>query len=353
MAQKTQSKEVSHPLALIEHPDHSHDHGPHVNMMQYSADKVEEAEMTDLSGLPEKRKGKQITWIDVDGITDITAIRTLCDHFNIHDALLEQVNEVTMRPKIEDYGDYMHIVLRMMRYQGPKEPIYAELVHLILGRDYVLSIQEGAEGDVFNSVRERIRRDIGNIRKQGADYLVYVLLEAVIDNYFHILEEIGEVVEDLQDEMLDSPKTHLLRQVRDMKKTVRFLRKSVWPLREVISELEREDSKLIDDKNNIYFRRAYEHSIQAMDVSEATRDVLSDMLDMYLSSVSNKLNQVMKALTVLSAFFLPLTFIAGVYGMNFEYMPELQWKYGYPTIVGGMALIAIVMLVYFKRKDWL
>jgi magnesium transporter len=353
MAQHTHTKNESQPLSLIEHPTHSHDHGPHINMMQYNADKLEENELKDLSDLPEKRKGKQITWIDVDGIEDMTAIRILCEEFHIHDGILEQVSEITLRPKIEDYGDYMHIILRMMRYEGPKEPIYAELVHLILGRDFVLSIQEGAEGDVFNSVRERIRRDTGNIRKQGADFLVYVLLEAVIDNYFHILEEIGEVVEDLQDEMLDSPKSSLLRQVRDMKKTVRFLRKSVWPLREVISELEREDSKLIDDKNNVYFRRAYEHSIQAMDISEATRDVLSDMLDMYLSSVSNKLNQVMKALTVLSAFFLPLTFIAGVYGMNFEYMPELQWVYGYPVILGSMALIAITMLVYFKRKDWI
>jgi magnesium transporter len=340
-------------MSLIEHPEHGHDHGPHVNMMRYTPDKVEEAEVKDIDAIVWSSKDKQITWVDIDGLEDISALRSFCKVFEINTAILEEVSETTLRPKVEDYGSYMHIVVRMMRYEGPGLPVVAELVHLILGKNYVISIQEGAEGDVFNSVRNRIRQDLGSIRRNGPDYLVYALFEAVIDNYFKILEEIGEVVEDLQDEMLDNPNAALLRQVRDLKKTLRFLRKAVWPLREVIAELEREDSKLIDDANNIHFRRAYEHAIQTLDVSETTRDVLSDMLDMYLSSISNRLNQIMKTLTAITVIFMPLTFIAGVYGMNFDYMPELDWTFGYPLIVAGMLVIATIMFIYFKRNEWL
>jgi magnesium transporter len=340
-------------MSLIEHPEHSHDHGPHITMMRYTPDKVEEAEISDFGTIVWSPKDKQITWVDIDGLEDLSALRSLCAKFEINTAILEEVGELTLRPKVEDYGSYMHIVVRMMRYEGPGQPVVAELVHLILGRNYVISIQEGAEGDVFNSVRHRIRQDLGSIRRQGPDYLIYALFEAVIDNYFKILEEIGEVVEDLQDEMLDDPKASLLRQVRDLKKTLRFLRKAVWPLREVIAELEREDTKLINDANNIHFRRAYEHAIQTLDVSETTRDVLSDMLDMYLSSVSNRLNQIMKTLTAITVIFMPLTFIAGVYGMNFKHMPELDWRFGYPLIVVGMLVIAAIMFTYFRRKEWL
>jgi magnesium transporter len=338
-------------FALLEHSNHGH--GPHITVMQYNASKVEEAERTSFDGFAHKPRSKAVTWVDVDGIEDLSLLRTLFSLFDIQDIILDEVSSTTMRPKVEDYRSYLHIVLRMMRYEGPDVPILAESVHLIVGRNFVISVQEGAEGDVFNSVRDRIRRNLGSIRQLGPDFLVYELLEAVIDNYFHILEELGELVEDLQDQMLDDPNARLLREVRDMKKTLRFLRKAVWPLREVIGELEREDSPLIDDANNIHFRRAYEHSIQAMDLSETTRDTLSDMLDIYLSSVSNRLNQVMKTLTVITVIFMPLTFIAGVYGMNFEFMPEIHWRYGYLMIMGLMTVITVVMILYFRRKQWL
>jgi magnesium transporter len=222
-----------------------------------------------------------------------------------------------------------------------------------LGVNYVLSIQEGAEGDVFDGVRAKLHNNVGGIRKNQADYLVYALLEAVIDSYFVILEDLGEKVEDLQDEMLENPSVHLLKQVRDLKRIARYLRRSVWPLREVLSELERADSPLINDTNNLFFRRAYEHTIQVMDIAESARDVLSDMLDIYLSSVSNRLNQVMKTLTIITTIFMPLTFIAGLYGMNFHFMPELGWRLGYPLILGVMGVIAVVMLIFFRRKEWL
>jgi len=325
---------------------------PHITVLCYSPKKVEETEIDDLGDIKLKPQPNEITWIDIDGVTEPSSLIPLLKTFNLRDSLIDQVR-ASLRPQVEDYDDYIHIVIRMMRYEDENSPIMAEQVHLVLGKNYVLSIQEGAEGDVFNAARDRIRADRGSIREKGADYLVYVLLEAVIDNYFKILEEIGESVEDLQDAMLDNPTTSALRDVRDLKRIVRFLRKSVWPLREVLSELEREDSTLIDDTNNIHFRRAYEHAIQAMDVSETTRDTLSDMLDIYLSSVSNRLNQVMKTLTVITTIFMPLTFIAGVYGMNFQFMPELHWRYGYPLVLGSMLAIVALMLVYFRRKGWL
>lgn len=326
---------------------------PHITVLKYSAREVAETDLTDLKELSCLPDNETITWIDIDGIEDYSILQELLQSFELHPSLMTEFGEEAIRPKVEDFGTYLHVVMRMMRYQSAQEPVITEPVHLFLGSNFVISIQGGEEGDVFDSVRDRIRQGRGTIRQQGPDYLVYALLEAVIDNYFEILEEIGEVVEDLQDEMLDNPEARLLRQVRNLKQTVRYVRKSVWPLREVLAELEREDSTLINDEYNIHFRRAYEHAIQAMDVSETTRDVLSDMLDMYLSSVSNKLNQVMKTLTVITVIFMPLTFIAGVYGMNFHFMPELTWTFGYPLILGVMAVIATVMMVYFKRKDWL
>lgn len=340
------------PAGLVSH-HHQHHDGPHITVMKYNADEFIEADVTEFSELPCLPDNDTITWIDIDGLINYSILRELLQSFELHPSLLDEFGEASIRPKVEDFGSYLHIVMRMMRYENTREPVIAEPVHLFLGHHFVISIQGGEEGDVFDSVRERIRHDRGTIRQQGPDYLVYVLLEAVIDNYFQILEEIGEAVEDIQDELLDNPDHKILRQVRDLKQTVRFLRKSVWPLREVLSELEREDSPLINDEYNIHFRRAYEHAIQAMDVSETTRDVLSDILDIYLSSVSNKLNQVMKTLTVITVIFMPLTFIAGVYGMNFDFMPELTWRFGYPLIMSVMAVIAVIMLVYFKRKDWL
>jgi magnesium transporter len=250
-------------------------------------------------------------------------------------------------------GQFLHIAVIMMRDQATIKEVITEHVHLILGANYVLSIQEGAEGDVFDGVRAKLRNNVGGVRKKQADYLIYALLEAVIDSYFIILEDVGEEVEDLQDEMLENPSVRLLKQVRDLKRSARFLRRSVWPLREVLSELERADSPLINDANNLFFRRAYEHTIQVMDIAESARDVLSDMLDIYLSSVSNRLNQVMKTLTIITTIFMPLSFIAGLYGMNFHFMPELGWRFGYPLILAVMVVIVMIMLVFFRRKEWL
>ncbi len=230
--------------------------------------------------------------------------------------------------------------------------ILTEQVSLILGPNFVLSFQENV-GDVFDQIRERIRSGKGKIRKMGADYLVYTLLDAIVDNYFIILEKIGEQIEFIEERLIINPASDTLNTIHKLKREMLFLRKSVWPLREVISGMERGESSLIKGTTKIYLRDVYDHNIQIIDTIETLRDMLSGMLDIYLTSISNRLNAVMKVLTIIATIFMPLTFLAGIYGMNFKYMPELEWKWGYPLILLIMSTIGISMLFYFKRKKWL
>jgi magnesium Mg(2+) and cobalt Co(2+) transport protein (corA) len=240
----------------------------------------------------------------------------------------------------------------MLYYDKEDNEIQVEQVSLILGKNYVISFQE-REGDVFNAIRERIRNNIGRIRKLGADYLVYALIDAIIDNYFIIIEKLGEKIENLEDKVSSRPKPANLRVIHRLKRDLIFLRKSVWPLREVISILERGESSLILESTNVYLRDIYGHTIQVMDTVETLRDMTSGILEIYLSSVSNRMNEIMKMLTIVATIFIPLTFITGIYGMNFRYMPEIKWFWGYPIVLLGMLIIGIVMVIYFKRKKWM
>jgi magnesium transporter len=253
---------------------------------------------------------------------------------------------------MEDYGDYLYVVVKMLHDKGKTGQVEAEQVSLIIGPNFVFSFQEG-EGDVFEPIRERIRNGKGRLRKMGADYLAYSLLDAIVDYYFVILEKLGERVEFLEEELVTNPKTQTLQEIHHLKREMIFLRKAVWPLREVIGALERGESPLIQKGTSLYLRDVYDHTIQAIDTVETFRDMVSGMLDIYLSSVSNRLNAVMKVLTIIATVFMPLTFLAGVYGMNFKYMPELEWRWGYPLVWAVMIGIGGVMLIYFKRKKWL
>ncbi|MDH4221997.1 MAG: magnesium/cobalt transporter CorA, partial [candidate division Zixibacteria bacterium] len=232
--------------------------------------------------------------------------------------------------------------------------IVIEQISLILGSNFVISFQEGIEGDVFNPLRERIRAGKGRIRQLGTDYLAYSLIDAVVDNYFIILEKLGEKIESREEELVTNPTPETLQTIHNLKREMIFLRKSVWPLRELISKLEREESSLIHESTGLYLRDVYDHTIQVIDTVETYRDMLSGMLDIYLSSVSNRMNEVMKVLTIIATIFIPLTFVAGIYGMNFEFMPELKWHWVYPwafwLVIAG---ITGFLVFYFKRKKWL
>ena len=293
-----------------------------------------------------------MTWINVDGIHEAETIEKMGQMFSLHPLLLEDIMNTDQRPKMESYDDYLFIVLKTLFYDEKEKSTITEQISIVLGTNYVISFQE-QESNVFGPVTERLKNSKGKIRKMGADYLAYSLIDMIIDNYFIILEKFGERVDDLEVQLVTSPKTQILRSIQELKKKMIFLRRSVWPLREVISGMERGESSLIHPSTYVYLRDIYDHTIQAIDTIETYRDMLSDMLDIYLSSVSNKLNEVMKVLTVIATIFIPLTFIVGVYGMNFENMPELDWTWGYPYALALVVITSLLPLIWFKWKDWI
>ncbi|MGA1865613.1 MAG: magnesium/cobalt transporter CorA [bacterium] len=337
------------------------------SLIHISEKKVEKAKITvidyDENNLFEKeaksaeecipfKETPSVTWINVDGLHDIELILKIGENFDLHPLVLEDIVNTNQRPKYEDYGNYVYVVLKMLYFNGDADEIKAEQVSIIIGANFIISFQE-EEGDVFNPVRERIRNSKGRIRKMGADYLAYALMDAIIDNYFIILEKLGEMIEDMEEELVQEPSPGTLQIIHRLKTETIFLRKSVWPLREVINSLERKESSLIHENTVPFLRDLYDHTIQVIDSVETFRDLISGMLDIYLSSISNRMNNIMKVLTIIATIFIPLTFIAGIYGMNFKFMPELEWRWSYPFVWAVMIIIFIGMLFYFKRKNWI
>ena len=253
---------------------------------------------------------------------------------------------------MEEYEGYIFLITKMLSYDEVEDKLRTEQFSLILGPNYIITFQEEV-GDVFEMVRERLRKGKGRIRKLPPDYLAYALIDAVVDHYFLVLEKIGERVESLEEELVTNPNPETLQTIHHLKRELIFLRKSVWPMRELIGGLERGESSLVGEKTTVFLRDVYDHTIQVIDTVETLRDIVSGMLDVYLSSLSNKMNEVMKVLTIIATIFIPLTFIAGIYGMNFEFMPELKWHWGYPIVWVIIIAIAVIMLFYFRRKRWL
>jgi magnesium transporter len=323
-----------------------------ITLIDYDEDHLEEREVARVEEVFPFKERPTVTWINIDGIHDVELIEAIGQHFDVHPLLLEDILNTEHRPKMDDYESYLFIVLKMLYYNDKEHEIDAEQVSLILGPTFVISFQE-REGDVFDAVRGRLRNAKGRIRKAGPDYLAYALLDAVVDNYFVILEEIGESVGTLEEDLLRDPTPETLRSIHELKREMIILRKSVWPLREVVSTLGRGDIPIIKESTGIFLKDVYDHTIQVIDAVETYRDVLSSMLDLYLSTVSNKMNEVMKVLTIIATIFIPLTFVAGIYGMNFRYMPELGWRWSYPVVWLVIVALSLLMLAFFKRKKWL
>ena len=306
----------------------------------------------------ESRRKPAVRWIDVEGLHQVEIIRNLGSRYSIHSLVLEDILQTAQRPKIEDYGDRLFVVLKMLRYDRQKRIVESEQVSMILTKNTVLTFQEGFEGDVFDAIRLRIRNGGGLIRTLGADYLMYSLMDAIVDQYFIILEELGERIELTEKGIIDNPTTKELQEVQRLKHELLFVRKSIWSLREVVAQLERGDSSLVRRQTIAYLRDLHDHVITTMETLESYRETLSGLVDLAMSSMSNRMSEVMKTLTVIATIFIPLTFIAGVYGMNFDTgispwsMPELKWQFGYPAILVIMAISAFAMLAYFKRKKW-
>jgi len=346
------SKKAGLPPGTLIHIGERKTEKTRITIIDYDETQFEEKEAKRIEECFPFKDKPTVTWINIDGIHQVEIIEKLGSHFGLHPLLLEDILNTEQRPKMEDFGDYIFVVLKMLYYGEHENEIEAEQVSLILGSNFVISLQE-REGDVFDPIRERIRKGKGRIRKAGADYLAYALLDAIVDNCFLILEKGGERIEDTEQQLATNPTPETLQLIRKLKKGMIFLRKAIWPLREVVSGLERCESVLIHESTGAYLRDVYDHTIQVIDTVESFRDMVSGMLDIYLSSISNKMNEVMKVLTIFAAIFIPLTFVAGIYGMNFRFMPELGWQWGYPMILIVMASIAAGMLGYFRRKRWL
>ena len=293
-----------------------------------------------------------VTWINIDGVHDIEMIGQLGKLFDIHPLTLEDIVNTGQRPKFEEFENYICVVLKILYYDPDSEKVRPEQLSLIISDTYVLSFQE-QKGDVFDSIRERIKIGRGRIRKMGSDYLLYALIDSIVDNYFIILERFGERIEELEEVLLADPAPATLQEIHGLKRELLFMRRAVWPLREVIGGFQRLESALIRETTLMFLRDVYDHTIQVIDTVESFRDMVSGMLDIYLSSVSNKMNEVMKVLTIIATIFIPITFIAGIYGMNFRHMPELEWPFGYALVWGVILVVVAAMAVFFKKKDWL
>lgn len=292
-----------------------------------------------------------VTWINIDGLGNTEVIERIGKHYHIHPLILEDILNTGQRPKFEDLETYLYVNLTMLQLAGPERNIKGEHVSLIIGHNFLLSFQEDV-GDVFDPVRDRIRKE-GRIRKFGPDYLAYALIDDIVDNYFLVIEHLEEQVETLEEELVTNATPSSLHKINNLKKSMIFLRKSIWPLREVISGMERTESSLIKESTLIYLRDVYDHVIQVIDTLETIRDMVSGMIDIYLSGLSYKMNEIMKVLTLIATIFIPLTFVAGVYGMNFRYMPELAWEHGYYMVWGIMIAMVLVMIYYFRKKQWI
>ncbi len=325
---------------------------PRITLIEYNEQDYKEVDASSIEEVLGSKGDGHVSWINVDGIHDMELIAKLGDSFGLHPLLLEDVVNTDQRPKLEDYGDYIFVVVKMLQWEEKTEELDIEQVSLIFGKGWVITLQE-RPGDTFEYVRDRIRNSKGRIRKMGGDYLAYALMDAIIDNYFVVMENIGLKIENIETAISDEIQPELSSEIHKMKRETISLRHSIWPIREVISAFQRTGSDLISDDTGYFLRDLYDHTIQVMDTVETNRDVLSGMLDIYLSMASNRMNEVMKVLTIIATIFIPLTFIAGVYGMNFQYMPELGFKWAYPAVLGIMAAVVVVMLIYFKRKKWI
>jgi len=323
-----------------------------IKLVAYNSEEIVEKELNSVEEcVVFKDKPGTNLWINVDGLDHVEIIEKLGSYFEIHPLTLEDVLNTWQRPKMEDYESYVYTVLKIMLLDSEKKEIIIDQISIIFGYNYILSFQEREVG-IFDPLRERLKNPASRLRKNGVDYLAYGLIDAVVDNYFLILEHFGEEIEDLEDELILHPAPEILKTIQKYKRDMIILRKSVWPLRELISGMQKIESEIIKDTTRIYLRDVYDHTIRVIESVEDLRDILSSMMDIYLSSVSNKMNDIMKVLTVIATIFIPLTFIAGVYGMNFDFMPELRWRWGYPAILLFMTLVGITMFAYFKKRRW-
>jgi magnesium transporter len=349
---KIKAKEVGLPPGTLIHVGRQRAEEPVISLVDYDQDQLQTRSDISLTEIASFKTTPSVSWINLSGIHDIEIIEQFGLHFGIHPLALEDILNTQHRPKVEEMEGYCLIILKMLFFDEKTQSIDTEQISMILGPHYVLTFQE-REGDVFEGVRGRLQRSHGRIRQRGPDYLTYALIDSIVDSYFHILEKVGDNLAQLEEDLIKDPDESTLARIHHYKRQMQLLRKSVWPLREVINELYKEESPVIVEGTRVFLRDLYDHTVQVLDTVEIFRDSISGLQDLYMSAVSNRMNEIMKVLTIMASIFIPLTFIAGIYGMNFEYIPELKWHWGYFAIWGVMIACIIGMLIFFRRKKWL
>jgi magnesium transporter len=345
---KRRSEKVGAPPGTLVHVGERRAERTQVQVICYDRDRVDEVEGADPSECAISDEG--VTWLSVTGVHDVEAVRAVGERFDLHPLVLEDILDTGHRPKVDDLDDALFCVTRV--FESRDGEIASQQVSLILRPPLLISFEE-APGPLFDRVRERLHAGLGRMRGAGADYLLYALLDSIVDSYFSALEQIGGRTEVLEQQVVEDPGPEVLREIHRLRSEIAMIRRAVGPMREVLGRLGRGDSALIGEEWEMFLRDVYDHVIQVAETTDSLREVLIGMLDTYLSSTSNRMNEVMKVLTIIATIFIPATFVAGVYGMNFDWMPELHTRWGYPAALSVMLAIAVGMLIYFRRKDWL
>mgnify|MGYP001819531832 FL=1 len=323
-----------------------------IDVFDYNKDYLDEKKLKNIEEAFTYENKETITWINVNGLNHVKEIEKLGKDFELHPLILEDITNTQQRPKLEEHEEYIFVVLKML-YFDKDQNLKFENISFIQGSNYLLSFQE-ADGDVFDAVRDRLRNSKGRVRSNGADYLLYALMDAIVDNYFNLMETMGDKIEELEENLFsEKPNKDLIHEIHGLKREILKIRRAVYPLREVVNQIDKVDLSLITEKTQLYLRDLYDHVIQVSESIDIQRELIWSLMDMHMTTISNRMNEVMKVLTIMATIFIPLTFIAGIYGMNFENIPELKFKYGYFVLWGVMIGIFLAMLYYFKRKEWL
>lgn len=349
---RRRSQKAAQPPGTPVHIGESRNERTRITAFEYDAEGCREHELSGPEDCAAFLDAPRNVWINVDGVQDVTVAQRLGGLFAIHPLIQEDIVSTGQRTKVEGYDGSLFIVLKMLFQEKKGESFRSEQVSVFVRPRLVISFQE-QEGDVFEFIRERLRRGTGRVGKRGSDYLAYCLIDAIVDHYFLILEALEDRIEPLEQAVLEGPDPHVMQAIQGVKRELIFLRRTLWPLREMVARLEREAPSLIQKDTLPFLRDVHDHTIQVIEIMESFQEVVSSLMDIYMSSISNRMNGVMKVLTIIATIFIPLTFVAGVYGMNFRVMPELEWRWGYPAVMGGMAVVVAAMLVLFKRKKWL
>lgn len=349
---KMKRKRPGSPPGVLVHVGRKKMQNVEIQAFDFSPEQIEELQDITAEESLRFRDTKNVSWVNIDGLHDVNVIRTIGSHYHIHPLNMEDVLDTNHRPKLDDMEDYIYVSLKMLTINPSNKRVAQEHISILLGESWVLSFQE-IPGDIFDPIRERLRAGKGRMRRMGADYFAYALMDSIVDHYFVVVEELGARIEILDEAILERPSPNTLQEIHSLKNELISVRKAVWPLRDIVSGLERNECKLIRPETTVFIKDLYDHVIQLIDTVEVYRDLVGGLFDIYLSSISNRTNEVIRVLTVTTSIFIPLTFIVGVYGMNFHYFPELEWKYGYPLIWLVMIGLASGMIYFFRKRGWI